>query len=70
MVTVEEETQRQAVDALAQVVATAVSEEVQHEFLEWTAGTGRSPPVVEDADATGGGTPIGVETCEEDIITI
>ena len=59
----EEEVRRQAADALAEAVA-AVAEEVGHEFLKWVEG------VTKDADMGGGGTPISVETCEEDIVTI
>ena len=54
---------RQAADTLAKAVA-AVVEEVRHEFLEWVEG------VAKDADVAGGGTPISVETCEDDIVTV
>ena len=53
---------RQAANALAETVA-AMAEEVRHNFLEWVMG------VAKDAGAAGG-TPISVETCEEDIVTI
>ena len=54
---------RQVADALTKAVAP-VAEEVRHKFLEWVEG------VAKDADVAGDGTPISVETCEEDIITI
>ena len=59
----EEQVRRQAADALAEAVA-AVADEVWHEFLEWVEG------VAKDAGVASGGTPISVETCEEDIVTI